>query len=589
MENLEHKLDLKELSKPIEIKTNSQKGLFDSIVDFFKSKPEINILSTSPKPIDKKAEDNIKIDHDQTKNHSQTSDSSMAHDFFKAQDGKSNTGHIKEAADIKKLKEQTNPWFGPNKQADFEDSDQTKPVSILWLVGGALLIVIVIVMILGSFGLVNLVKVGFENNSLSDAKQAIKQTTEYLTSDNLDLALSTIDTLIENEPENQEAIALQKKIYSLQGAKIIDTIGEYKNLPAVDDSFMPIQDPHHHFTVSVPSEFKPMDSAYDLKYSNNNLNLGVKKYPRINSITALDNAYLQDFSGKDYLVMDTKSETTFLESNAIIHVVKIDNMYQYSILMQKYHFGYEISAWMPTTNYQSGLPIIQNFIKSFILSNEYNITGYQNLESFGNDQITIYNWPNTLSPEQKNEITAGLKSSVDYINLHLNKQYQDKLNVYLYPDFDTLYQYTLSNNSFSDYRQKSMHIVYTNAENHQSFGYETTKIIYQSLFGEITEPLVINGVAVWLDQTGRDYVEIVKNSDYIALSDLFGVNWELNQSDLKYHEAGIFTGYLIDKYGLDQYIQLSSLKDFPDAYQTVYGKSLTLLESEFKTTNKIEN
>ncbi|HPH78700.1 MAG TPA: hypothetical protein PLH65_01320, partial [bacterium] len=140
----------------------------------------------------------------------------------------------------------------------------------------------------------------------------------------------------------------------------------------------------------------------------------------------------------------------------------------------------------------------------------------------------------------------------------------------------------LAGNSFSDWQNPQMHIVYENANSHQSFGYETTKIIYQKMFSQVKEPLVIEGVAVMLDQTGRDYLALMKNNSFIPLANLVGVNWDLTNGDIKYYEAGLFSQYLIDQYGIDLYSNLSNEKEFPLGYQNVYQKTLPELENEFR-------
>lgn len=568
-------LDLSKLSKPIELKTESKRGFFSNISDFFKSKPEINILSTSPKPsVDDANHVAIKVDQDESKNHSQTTNSALAQDFFEKKPDKSQL--VSETSNIPDKNDKI--WFGPNSTAN-----DTKPVSMLWLIGGAITIVIIIVMILGSFGLINLIKNSIIDKSLTNTQQMIKQSTSDLADGKIDSALENIGLALDADPNNKEALGVLAKINQQQANIIINEIDKYKELENVNKEYFPTTDSAGHYQISVSPTWKKIESGYDLKYATSHgVNLGIKKYPRVNSMSELEKNFLIGFTAKDYETMDVKKDKTYADSQASIYVIKVDNMYQYSILIQKYQFGYEISAWLPTKNYQSSISDIQNFLKSFSLTGNYTIVNYDQLENFGSEKIKLHSWPGNLSSDQKDQILTAYTNSINYINDHLKISYTNNIDIYLYPDFATLYQYTLSDNSFSHFQTKTIHLVYTNAENHQSFGYETAKIIYQSTFGEVTEPLVLEGISVWLDQTGRDYKTIVKNSQYVPLSDLLSVNWDLNHTDLKYHEAGIFTEYLINEYGVDLYTQLSKEKEFPEAYQKIYGKSLTLLESEFQ-------
>jgi hypothetical protein len=571
------KNDFAKLSKPIEIKP-SKKGFLDKIGDFFKSKPQINIFSTSPKPIAKQQQirTDAEIRQEQiSNNHSQTTDSSKAADFFQ----KAEKTEFADADNQKQIS-----WIESEKDMEGKIGEE-KPISFMWIIGGAITIVIIIVMILGSFGLVNLIKTQIEERSLSNSEQATKQASEMMAAGDYESAQSKINEVLIVEPDNVEAKKVLKEIYTTLGKQLIDESLKFKNLtqPAeLNPDNIQYIDPKNHFQFEYPTSWQIIDSNYDLKLANGNAFYGIKKYPKTNSLSELEQKFQEQYIGQEYEIMAKKENTTIADSNTVVYVAKVDNMYQVSFLMQKYYFGYEISTWMSEKDYNSGLNDWQKILASFKLNEQFDIASYNDLEIFGDDKMTIYSWPNKISDEEKNDIETKLHQSIDEINKKLLINFTVPIEIYLYPDWATFYKYTLADNSFSDYQNPKMHIVYENANSHQSFGYETTKIIFQKTFSGVKESLIIEGVAVLLDQTGRDYLAIVKENTFIPLSELLGVQWDLAQGDLKYFEAGLFSKYLIEKYGIDLYANLANEKEFPTGYQNIYGKSLSELESEFK-------
>ena len=65
-----------------------------------------------------------------------------------------------------------------------------------------------------------------------------------------------------------------------------------------------------------------------------------------------------------------------------------------TMLMQKYYYGYELSAWTSKKNQQS----IENFIKfmsNFQLLGNYEITNYDDLNISSSEYINLHTWPDT--------------------------------------------------------------------------------------------------------------------------------------------------------------------------------------------------
>lgn len=334
-------------------------------------------------------------------------------------------------------------------------------------------------------------------------------------------------------------------------------------------------------------EWQTVESDFDIKFADQLATYGVKKYPKTKSIMDLQEKYMADQTGKDNPILAKKENINFNNSNSTVVIIEEENYYEISLLMQKYYYGYELSGWLPKDDFANSLETFKKFVKSFQLNGEYAINSYDNLTVFSNDNFEFYAWPNAINAQDQELIKSQFADSLKLIDSTLQIDWKDRVKVYLYPSWDVYYQYTLANNSFSDYKTKEMHIIYLDQQNHQSFGYETTKLIFQNSFGEVKEPIVLEGAAVMLDQTGRDYLDLVRKNQFMSFNKLLNVNWQLVPGDVKYFQVGVFSKYLIEKYGINLYVNLSKEKQFPEAYQKVYNKSLDMLEAEMKVDLQI--
>lgn len=456
------------------------------------------------------------------------------------------------------------------------------PTSFSWLIFGALTLLIIVVLVFASFGLINLVRNSYENQELGDIEQAIEQATDFYNKQEYEPAKYKIEEVLSVDSENKEAKELLDKINQKRGEIILGEFMLYKEADITLTAENTYLDPQNHYSIFQDPDWSTLDSDYDIKFTNHDATYGVKKYPGVNSLKNLEETYLESNSDQNNTVLTSKENISFKENNSKVIVSENQHYYIVSVLMHKYYFGYEISGWIPKTKTTDSLEDLKKFAQSFTLLPEFDLISYEKLPTFSIDNNYFHYWDGKIDQDNQDYISNQFVASISLINQTLLTNWDERLDIYLYPNFATLYTYTLSDNSFSDYNQKQIHIVYENQEAHQSFGYETTKVIFQSTFGSVKERYLMEGLAVYLDQTGRDYLELLRANRFIPLSELSSINWQIKSGDIKYFEVGVFAEYMIDKYGVDLYVNLTREDEFPEAYERIYDKSVDEIESEMK-------
>lgn len=569
-------LDIKNLSKPISVPPSKQNWL-DSLLGNFGSGPgRIHISERekiNPPPL-KDVTGNVS-----TPAKIAISDETKMADPKQAKSKEAET-FFTEAKKENEADEES--WLSPPTPKAKSPVAPVGPTSISWLIGGALTLLIIVVIVLASFSLINFVRQSYDDQSLGDIDQAIEQASEFYNKQEYEPAKYKIEEVLQSDANNQAALELLDKINLKRGEIILNQFLLYKEVDLTMTSEQTYVDPQGHFSVYQDPAWTKLDTDYDAKFSDQAATYGVKKYPGVNSLKKLAEIYATNNQDQSNTVLTSKDNISFQDNNSQVIVSENKNYYIVSILMNKYYFGYEISGWLPKTNTTNSLINMEKFAQSFRLLPDFGVLNYDKLPTFDIDYNTFHYWPEKIDAARQSHISNQFVASISLINQTLLTNWSDHLDIYLYPDFTTLYTYTLSTNSFSDYNQKQIHLVYENQDTHQSFGYETAKVIFQNTFGAVKERYLLEGAAVMLDQTGRDYLAILRLNPFIPLSELSSVNWQIKSGDIKYFEAGVFTKYLIDKYGVDQYINLTQEAQFPEAYQKIYDRTLDEIETDMK-------
>jgi hypothetical protein len=127
----------------------------------------------------------------------------------------------------------------------------------------------------------------------------------------------------------------------------------------------------------------------------------------------------------------------------------------------------------------------------------------------------------------------------------------------LYPSETALYRSTARTAGFAITGLNEVHAIWSAPDDHQSLGHELTHVISAHALGEPNEALLGEGLAVCLDQSGRDYRQVgqqlVENQAWISFDHLAGDLWFEQDPEVAYPQSGSAACYLLEQYGAEQF------------------------------------
>lgn len=154
------------------------------------------------------------------------------------------------------------------------------------------------------------------------------------------------------------------------------------------------------------------------------------------------------------------------------------------------------------------------------------------------------------------------------------------VHLFLYPSVTALFDSTARQSGFAITELQEVHSVWTAPDNHQTTGHELTHVITAQAIGEPQEALFGEGLAVCLDQSGRDYRavgrELLANGQALPLEKLTGDQWFEQDSGTAYQQSGSVICYLLEQYGAAR-VKAAYTQDLPQALQSL---GLTLAQME---------
>jgi hypothetical protein len=253
-------------------------------------------------------------------------------------------------------------------------------------------------------------------------------------------------------------------------------------------------------------------------------------------------------------------------------------------MLARHRYAYSLWAQAPTGQFSQTRPVFERMVESFTIPDM-------------NDIPELGNWPEHKSPHfyfhylKESEAQKGISKIIDEYEAAFASitgivgNLDSRIDIYFYPSKDLLYTATRRSAGFAMNPEKEIHSYYGSWNNRQSSGHELTHILSSWRLGEPSEALLGEGIAVWLDQSGKDLHKMT--SGYLqagrlpAIASFIGDNWFKINSEIAYSASGSFVKFLSDTYGVENLKRIYSVKDFTNACPTNFGKTISQLEQEW--------
>ncbi|MBU0495809.1 MAG: hypothetical protein KKA73_24855 [Chloroflexi bacterium] len=156
------------------------------------------------------------------------------------------------------------------------------------------------------------------------------------------------------------------------------------------------------------------------------------------------------------------------------------------------------------------------------------------------------------------------------------------VDVYLYPTRDMRYHMTARDAGFAMIPEYEVHSLWADDEQ-QTPGHEVVHVLTGNGWGEAGEALLGEGIAVWLDHSGRDHhqeaADLLVSDQLYPVRDLLGDGWFQRDGAITYPEAGSLVGFMLESFGVSKFKRIYLASDFEAELQTAVGWTLPELEA----------
>ncbi len=218
------------------------------------------------------------------------------------------------------------------------------------------------------------------------------------------------------------------------------------------------------------------------------------------------------------------------------------------------------------------------------------VVPYEEWKTEKGEHVTVRVHPEGAAAKDKEwlsrEYDKGEKAIRSALGLGVD---QNPIQCFFYPDKGLLKTYTKRDSGFAIAEKGEIHSWFGSRSDRQSTGHEMTHVITFRAWGEPTEALIGEGIAVALDQSGRDLHKeaaamLANQGGEFSLASMLGEGWFKAPPEVAYAISGSFVKFLLGRAGPEMLAELYKAKDFGVALQSVYGLSLEEAQKEWLAT-----
>ena len=250
--------------------------------------------------------------------------------------------------------------------------------------------------------------------------------------------------------------------------------------------------------------------------------------------------------------------------------------------------GYLILAQAPADQYLQLEPTFRAIAASLQVREWPEAPAYDQWLQRESEHFIFHYLPNTYVAEDIKRIARDHEDVFADIAGRLSLEYEGPIHIYFYPSKQALYRSTARDSGFAINEASEVHTLWVSADEHQSLGHEMTHVITYWEWGEPSEALLGEGIAVCLDHARpaphRRAAALLEEGRLVPLSDALGEAWFEQDPAVMYPQSGSFVCYLLEEYGWASVKEVYNRDDFEVALEEVLGLSLKQIETGWLDT-----
>lgn len=253
-----------------------------------------------------------------------------------------------------------------------------------------------------------------------------------------------------------------------------------------------------------------------------------------------------------------------------------------------YRFGFVIYGDADEGRFRTFEKAIGDALSSFTIIEPKGTVGYQKWITLKTPHFVFYALPGSNAALAASETGRTEEEAYRIITAKTGITVIRPISFFLYPDEMTLTAMTRRDSGFAMVEECEIHSLWKSRRDHQTAGHELTHIITGRGWGKPCNALIGEGIAVYLDLSGRDLYreasELMKEYGAPDIKTLAGDKWFSLRSDVAYRVSGAFCRYMAEKYGFDSLKRLYGSADFSRELEKITGKSPEQCMDDFRKT-----
>jgi hypothetical protein len=247
--------------------------------------------------------------------------------------------------------------------------------------------------------------------------------------------------------------------------------------------------------------------------------------------------------------------------------------------------GYLLMGWAPAQEYPELKNIFRPMAESLQIIDYGDSPDYQFWQTFESEHFIFYfpdgSW---VEPQIEDIASQHEKAFIEIVN-QMMVDYAGPISMYLYPSKEALFRSTARESGFAINEASEVHALWVSADDHQSLGHEMTHVISFWTWGQPGEALMGEGLAVCLDQSGKNLRQInnqmLAQGKLISLDKMLGDAWFDVDPEVAYPESGALACYLLEKYLIVEVQDLYSASDFKASVESQLDTDVPGLQSDW--------
>lgn len=343
------------------------------------------------------------------------------------------------------------------------------------------------------------------------------------------------------------------------------------------------------FTVSVPTQWKERRQGSEIHFTSPEgdtcgINLLVKTISCRQGFKECQR--LLGRSLKGFTSSPSKSSSHGDQDIEICNYTRDGKRKGILTFVHLYRFGFILYGDADEGRFPAFEKAFQNAINSFAIIEPEGTVGYERWTTKKTPHFVFYAPSGSFPAQAIDRIGKAHEEAYTTITEKTAITLGKPISFFLYPDDATLLAMTRRDSGFAIAEEYEVHSLWKSMHDHQTTGHEMTHVITGQGWGKPCNALMGEGIAVYLDLSGRDLYrearELMKQHGAPDIETLSGEKWFSLKNEVAYRVSGAFCRYIAETYGFNTIKRLYQSRDFKKELEKITGKSQKACMENFR-------